>query len=124
VIASLSRIGSRAAAFVDLSRSQLRVGVLARLEGAREIFDLARAAHEWAGFLLYLPPPVEIRWIEESLPARGICQVCGSGLTEDVVLCVRCRTPHHRECWEWTGECSTFACHETRFEQEGLAREA
>ncbi len=40
----------------------------------------------------------------------GSCQVCGKSLDSDVVTCVRCRTPHHADCFRWTGVCSTFAC--------------
>ena len=45
--------------------------------------------------------------------AGGICQVCGTQM-EEQVRCARCDTPHHRECWEYMGACSTFACGETR----------
>jgi len=27
----------------------------------------------------------------------------------------RCQTPHCRDCWEYNGQCATFACRETRF---------
>lgn len=38
------------------------------------------------------------------------CQVCGEPLAKDLVYCGGCRTPHHRECWEYFGGCSTYAC--------------
>jgi hypothetical protein len=40
----------------------------------------------------------------------GRCPVCVSLLESEVVLCIRCRTPHHQGCWEYTRECATFAC--------------
>lgn len=43
------------------------------------------------------------------------CQICGDHITTDMVFCRRCKTPHHRECWEYTGHCSVFACRETQF---------
>lgn len=43
------------------------------------------------------------------------CQVCGDEIREDLVFCRRCKTPHHRECWQYNGACSVFACGETRF---------
>lgn len=43
--------------------------------------------------------------------AGGVCQVCGAPMTEPVT-CSRCRTPHHQECWDYAGGCSTFACGE------------
>ena len=27
-----------------------------------------------------------------------------------VILCTSCRTPHHRECWEYVGACSIYGC--------------
>ncbi len=38
------------------------------------------------------------------------CQICGEPLAKDLVYCGGCRTPHHRECWEYFGGCSTYAC--------------
>ena len=38
------------------------------------------------------------------------CQVCGHALTTNIVTCSRCRTPHHRECWTYVGQCTTFGC--------------
>jgi hypothetical protein len=38
------------------------------------------------------------------------CPVCISPLEQEIVLCIRCRTPHHQGCWDYTGECALFAC--------------
>ena len=43
------------------------------------------------------------------------CLVCGEGLLIDLVYCRRCKTPHHRECWDYSGGCSTYGCRETQF---------
>ena len=37
------------------------------------------------------------------------CGVCGDGLASEIVVCRRCNTPHHRECWEYGGGCATLA---------------
>ncbi len=43
------------------------------------------------------------------------CQICGGTLVEGaLVRCAKCSTPHHRDCWEFNGRCSTFACGESR----------
>jgi hypothetical protein len=43
------------------------------------------------------------------------CQVCGAKMAPaDQVFCRRCRTPHHRDCWEYNQGCSTFGCGERR----------
>jgi hypothetical protein len=38
------------------------------------------------------------------------CIVCGEPLTTDLVTCRTCRTPHHRDCWQYFGGCATYAC--------------
>jgi hypothetical protein len=45
------------------------------------------------------------------------CQVCLEGIESDMVLCRRCQTPHHRECWHYYGSCTTYGCGETRFDE-------
>ncbi|GEM_PF-2354893 len=57
--------------------------------------------------------------IVDDRPAEGtnpVCQVCGVEIPSDNrVYCRRCKTPHHKECWEFNnGTCSTFACGEKR----------
>jgi hypothetical protein len=47
--------------------------------------------------------------------ANPVCQVCGSVIPSDVRLyCRRCRMPHHKDCWEFNGRCSTYSCGEKR----------
>ena len=43
------------------------------------------------------------------------CRICGDAFQAEIVCCRRCKTPHHRECWEYNGGCSTYACRETVF---------
>ena len=38
------------------------------------------------------------------------CQVCGEPLAGELVYCANCKTPSHRDCWEYFGGCSTYAC--------------
>ncbi|MEX2175066.1 MAG: RING finger protein [Pirellulaceae bacterium] len=40
----------------------------------------------------------------------ALCCVCCETLHSDIVFCARCKTPHHRECWEYSGGCSTYGC--------------
>lgn len=40
----------------------------------------------------------------------GWCLVCGDRLRPEPVVCRRCHTPHHHECWDYAGGCATFAC--------------
>lgn len=38
------------------------------------------------------------------------CIVCGEALLVDLVSCRSCRTPHHKDCWQYFGGCATYAC--------------
>jgi hypothetical protein len=38
------------------------------------------------------------------------CGVCGDALTGGLVVCRRCNTPHHRDCWDYGGGCATYGC--------------
>jgi len=51
---------------------------------------------------------------EEVKGAAGECQICGAVLEGVLVSCARCATPHHRDCWDYTGRCSTYGCGETK----------
>lgn len=47
--------------------------------------------------------------VEDAGPA--MCKVCGEPIAGmPKVLCMTCRTPHHRDCWEFIGSCSVFGC--------------
>lgn len=43
------------------------------------------------------------------------CQVCGENIDSEMVVCRRCKTPHHQDCWQYYGSCSTYGCRETVF---------
>jgi hypothetical protein len=46
----------------------------------------------------------------EDCALQGDCPVCGQRLSEPLVRCDRCSTPHHQECWKYFGGCSIYAC--------------
>ena len=45
----------------------------------------------------------------------AICQICGDQIDHEIVFCRRCRTPHHKDCWQYYGSCSTYGCQESRY---------
>ena len=47
---------------------------------------------------------------EAQLVEEGKCGVCGESLAREIVVCRRCHTPHHQECWQYTGGCATYGC--------------
>lgn len=43
------------------------------------------------------------------------CPICSESVEEFMVVCLRCKTPHCYDCWQYNGRCATFACDETRY---------
>ena len=51
-----------------------------------------------------------------TVQARGaVCQVCGDDIDTPPVFCRSCKTPHHQDCWEYYGACSTYGCGQKRY---------
>ena len=51
--------------------------------------------------------------------AQTLCKICGESLREKpIVLCKRCQTPHHNDCWHYNEGCATFGCGSRIFRQE------
>ena len=60
----------------------------------------------------------EIEFVEQGLATiieTVQCPICSELIHQSMVICVRCKTPHCVDCWEYNGQCATFACGETRF---------
>lgn len=68
----------------------IQVGVAARMSEGVSIVSVGPAEMDDCG------PP--------------ICKVCGEPIGAPTVLCATCRTPHHRDCWEFVGSCSIYGC--------------
>jgi Prokaryotic RING finger family 1 len=47
---------------------------------------------------------------QPQLMEEARCGVCGENLADEIVVCRRCNTPHHRECWQYGGGCATYGC--------------
>lgn len=90
-------------------------------------FASLRDAHSWEQFIglalriydqsmLVIAEGIEFVESTDAVLLQDVrCQVCGETITTDMVFCRLCRTPHHRECWEYNGSCSVFACRETQY---------
>ncbi len=50
------------------------------------------------------------------------CQVCGEVIVGTMVVCRRCQTPHHRDCWEYNGKCAIYGCGETHYVEPSTGR--
>jgi hypothetical protein len=67
---------------------------------------------EWIAGILRRGAPRKDVEVVSTTSSKGTCQVCATAMDDRVVWCRRCRTPHHQECWIYTGMCSTFGCRE------------
>ncbi len=67
---------------------------------------------------------------EGALPKVGFigktCPFCQFPLKAEssVAVCSDCKMPHHRECWEQGGGCTTFGCRGTKFSSTHSSRGA
>jgi len=51
------------------------------------------------------------------------CHVCGERLAAaPVVICRKCRNPHHRECWRYNRGCAVYGCGSRTFQTPPLDR--
>jgi hypothetical protein len=113
-IRAVRRIKSYIHPTVDLDHQQLTVKVRQYLRNEADLLELIAAAREFAACAIVLPKPAGIVLGEVRVSTGGDCPVCGTAMQQDVLRCESCRTPHHRECWEYMGRCSTYACKGTR----------
>lgn len=126
---ALRALGAGGHALVSLTPSRLLVRKAGALEPAADLdafADLAGLVHDRVFFFWQRLSGIEI--LEESPPERPadpVCRVCGAAIPAAArVACRRCRTPHHRDCWEFNGQCSTYACGERRCVPAAGARES
>jgi hypothetical protein len=120
-VEELRRLTGNDHVLLSLNSSRLMIrkeGVIAQAEDLDALADLAGRLHDRIDLFWQRSSGIEI--LEETAPtgpaADAICQICGSKIEADVrVVCRRCSTPHHKDCWEFNGRCSTYACGEKRF---------
>ena len=84
--------------------------------------DEDTATHVYQAIQIYLgqhsPPPVVakpnptgfIALPLVSSASSGVCRICGTMMVVDRVVCRKCETPHHADCWSYNGGCSTYGC--------------
>ena len=106
---------------VSINSSRLMVrkeSVIATSDDLSVFADLAGRLHDRIELLWQRASGIEILDAPEGASDgdRPRCQICGSDISEDArVNCRRCGTPHHKDCWEFNGQCSTYACGEKRY---------
>ena len=80
-----------------------------RFDGELErLTTFAREAVEVARSLLRILDPAVLS--AEVVTSVGACPVCSTPVEDDRGICARCRTPHHKDCWNYLGGCAIFGC--------------
>jgi len=85
-----------------------------RFDGTREdeefVLALKRSAEDFMAVMFGPPPGFGIEWGESVERAAGLCPICATPLAEPIFRCPRCKSPHHRDCWEYLGRCAVYGC--------------
>lgn len=115
VVASVERLARFESPSIEVTRDTLVVRVNGILTREIDLLDLAATATEFVGYLFHLGPEEGIAWVDNGDVDPGLCPVCAAPMKDGIVLCNKCRTPHHEECWLYVGQCSTYACKGKRF---------
>lgn len=113
VVSSVERLAPFATPAIEITFDTLVVRVGGHQHREEDLDALVQTAVDFVGYVLHLAPEEGIAWVSDG--KAGLCPVCAAVMTEQVVRCDRCQTPHHAECWTYVGQCSTYACKGKRF---------
>jgi hypothetical protein len=107
---------------VSLNPSRLMIrkeSVIDSPDVLKSLADLAGRLHDRIDVFWQRASGIEIldEPVTPASQGEAVCPICGSKIAPEAkVICRRCGTPHHEDCWEFNGRCSTYACGEKRFE--------
>jgi hypothetical protein len=102
---------------LQLGGGSLRVTKHEHLTTAAALSDFVRCCYV---LLRHIQKPIAdgIEFVEQAptIATKDTeCQVCGDPLLEKVVFCMKCKTPHHLDCWQYFGTCSVYGCGHKRY---------
>lgn len=116
IINSLRALHGNNAIYISFRNSELlikKLGMLQDFASLQRLTDLSMELYD-----AFAEQQDEgIQFVEEPpspSAEAAVCQVCGESITTDLVYCQSCQTPHHHDCWNYYGKCSTFGCGERR----------
>ena len=116
-IEQLRRFLNRDDLYVSIHRGRMMVRKATMIRDTRTLDDFAQLALALFDQAM-LTRMVGIEFVDgdaAQIIQEAICQVCGEDIVTDMVFCRRCKTPHHQECWQYYGSCTTYGCGETRW---------
>jgi len=108
------RLGNYLNPTFDLDARTVTVMVRQYFREEIDILTLIECARDFTTFVLEAAAPSGIILEDVKVASGGECPVCGTAMNHEAVRCESCRTPHHPECWQYMGRCSTYACKGTR----------
>lgn len=73
------------------------------------LIRLLRSSVESKKYFESLPVNKEEVIFEEMDTSKPICATCRGQEGEEWVVCSKCKTPHHKDCWEYCG-CAVYGC--------------
>ena len=101
--------------YVSFNPSKLLIKKLSYIRDYHTLLKFTKLATALYDLTVALPEGA-LTIVKQSKPMEedAICQICGESITQQRVLCRQCKTPHHLDCWQYYGACSTYGCQETR----------
>jgi hypothetical protein len=102
---------------IQVNNNLLTVAVPDEIRTQRRLDDFVRLSLKLYD-LLALTKAAGVSFVQQDAVALledVQCPICSESIEQQMVVCIRCQTPHCRDCWEYNGQCATFACQETRF---------
>ena len=111
------RLGGETGVELFLSNGQLRISKPEFIKTEMLLDDFVRFGLElFDQFKLATSEDLEFLQQTDVVDMSDVvCPVCSQNIQSELVTCVRCKTPHCADCWEYNGQCATFACNEIRF---------
>jgi hypothetical protein len=106
VVDGVRRIG---AARILIARDAMTVRVAKCLRDERRVMALVQAVRVLCTHVCAHAPAGAVEAGRMAI-GEGKCPVCQDDAPTRLVRCRTCRTPHHADCWEFTGLCAVFAC--------------
>ncbi|MBV8878353.1 MAG: hypothetical protein JO332_00175 [Planctomycetaceae bacterium] len=110
VVASIRRISSLPGFVLEARAGWLRIRVSDVVRDVPVALALKRTAVEFMDYLNGAGQVAGMQFAEPVERPTGRCPICATALVEPLVRCHRCRSPHHKECWDYAGRCATYGC--------------
>lgn len=120
-IRQLKNLSPNSGIEIGIERGKLSITKPGFIKDYQQLDDFVRFGLElFDQFMLTISRGIEFVDSESAKIVSDVkCPICSEQIVRDMVVCMRCKTPHCADCWEYNGQCATFACHETRFVRAG-----